>query len=86
MILAIMSRASLGHTGRSLVAPPTVVLAYAVLTSAATLRVFGPLVVPQAHDAVILLAGVCWIVAFALFLWVYAPMLARPRADGRPAR
>ena len=86
MILAIMSRASLGHTGRSLVAPPPVVLAYAVLTSAATLRVFGPLVVPQAHDAVILLAGVCWIVAFALFLWVYAPMLARPRADGRPAR
>ena len=29
-------------------------------------------------------AGLAWVACFAAFLWVYAPVLTRPRADGQP--
>ena len=50
---------------------------------AAVVRVFGPMVLPAAYMTTVWLAGAAWIGAFALFLVVYAPMLLRPRADGR---
>src|SRR5690606_18551233 len=55
MIIAVMSRASLGHTGRRLIAPRSIVWAYHLVTLAAVLRVAGPLLAPQ-HDAAILAA------------------------------
>ena len=82
MILAVMSRAILGHTGRDLVAARPVALAYALLALAAPLRAFGPALVPGLLP--LALAGACFAGAFALFLWVYAPILVRPRADGKP--
>jgi uncharacterized protein involved in response to NO len=82
MILAVMSRAILGHTGRELVAARPVALAYALLALAAPLRAFGPALVPGLLP--LALAGACFAGAFALFLWVYAPILVRPRADGKP--
>ncbi len=84
MILAVMTRASLGHTGRALAAPTPVVASYLLVTLAALVRVFGPMIVPEQYDAVIALAAACWIGAFALFTAVYAPILAMPRVDGRP--
>lgn len=84
MILAVMSRASLGHTGRALVAHPLTTLAYLLLTAAAVIRVFGLTVLRINYPAVIVLAALCWSTAFALFVAVYAPILWRPRADGRP--
>ncbi len=85
MTLAIMSRASLGHTGRPLVAPRAVALAYALLPLAALLRYLGS-AVPGAHDPALLLAGGLWMAAFALFvlrLWPvwWAPRLPRAAAD-----
>jgi uncharacterized protein involved in response to NO len=83
MILAVMTRASLGHTGRPLLVSGPTVVAYALLTAAAVVRVLG-LDLPHArYAAVIALAALLWTAAFALFLWVYAPMLLRPRADGK---
>jgi uncharacterized protein involved in response to NO len=84
MILAVMTRASLGHTGRALIAPRPIALAYLSLSVAALVRVFGPAVVPGAYDATIALAGGIWIAGFLLFLAVFAPILLRARADGRP--
>lgn len=81
-ILAVMSRATLGHTGRALVAAPATVAAYALLALAAPLRAFGPALLPGL--APLVLAGACWVAAFGLFLWVYGPMLLGPRADGKP--
>jgi uncharacterized protein involved in response to NO len=83
MILAVMTRASLGHTGRPLVVSRPTVLAYVLLTAAAIVRVLG-LALPDApYAAVLTLAALLWTAAFALFLWVYAPMLLTPRADGK---
>jgi uncharacterized protein involved in response to NO len=83
MIVGVMTRASLGHTGRPLVVDPLITLAYLLLTVAALLRVFGLAVPGLNYVTVIALAGLCWTVAFALFVAVYAPILWGPRVDGK---
>lgn len=82
MILAVMTRATLGHTGRALRAPQAAVIGYVLLPLAALARAFGPLVLPG--SAGLALAGALWLAAFALFLWGFAPMLLAPRPDGKP--
>lgn len=84
MILAVMTRASLGHTGRPLVADPVIALAYLLLTAAALVRVFGLAVLPIPYPEVILAAAFLWTAAFVLFTWIYAPMLLAARVDGKP--
>jgi uncharacterized protein involved in response to NO len=81
MIMAIMSRASLGHTGRPLIAPKLAVAAYALLTLAAVLRVFGPALAPAFYVEELVVGGLAWIVAFALFIVAYAPILMTPRVQ-----
>ncbi len=82
MIVAVMTRATLGHTGRDLVASRLTVAAYAMLPLAALTRVFGPTLVDGMFP--LALAGAVWFAAFGLFLLVYGPMLLRPRPDGKP--
>lgn len=83
MILAVMTRASLGHTGRPLVIDPIIALAYLLLTAATLVRVFGLAILRIAYSEVILMAAFLWTAAFVLFIWIYAPMLLTPRADGK---
>jgi uncharacterized protein involved in response to NO len=84
MILAVMTRASLGHTGRPLQAHPVTVAAYVLLTAAVVVRVFGPALMPASYAAVVMTAGTIWLLAFLLYLVIYAPILVMPRADGKP--
>lgn len=84
MIVAVMTRASLGHTGRPLVVSKAIAWAYALLIAAAVVRVFGPSMLPLAYAHVIACAAVLWIAAFLVYVWVYTPILLRPRADGKP--
>lgn len=83
MILAVMSRAALGHTGRQLVASRQITVAYLALTIAATLRVAAPMA-GDFYAALIDCAGLFWISAFLLFVHQYLPILVGPRPDGRP--
>jgi uncharacterized protein involved in response to NO len=83
MILAVMTRASLGHTGRPLVVGRSIAVAYVLLTAGAALRVFGGAWTPQYYLPTLTAAGLCWSAAFALFVWVYGPILISPRIDGR---
>jgi uncharacterized protein involved in response to NO len=83
MMLAVMSRAALGHTGRAIHAQPLTVAAY-VLVSAAALFRFAAAVLPDLQMALLSAAAASWIAAFALFLAIYAPILLAPRADGKP--
>jgi len=84
MILAVMTRAALGHTGRPLEVRPVVALAYGLLATAVLLRVFGPSLLPAGYITTLMLAGGTWLAAFLLYLGVYVPILTQPRADGRP--
>lgn len=82
MILAVMSRASLGHTGRALQASRAVTLAYGLVTLGAVLRVVAPFT--PVELALIALGGSAWALGFAVFAVAYMPILVGPRADGRP--
>lgn len=84
MILAVTTRASLGHTGRPLIAPRPIVACYALVTLAALVRVFLPLGGDAAYESALFAAAGLWLAGFGLFVMVYAPILARPRPDGRP--
>lgn len=84
MVLAVMSRAALGHTGRPLNVAAPVVWAYTLLTAAVVVRVFGPVLLPISYLSTVTLASVAWTAAFLLFAVTYTPILLRPRADGRP--
>jgi len=79
MTLAVMTRASLGHTGHALTAGRGTVAIYALVTLAALLRLLAPF---GAGDYLVLLclAGLAWSGAFGLFVVLYGPALMRPRA------
>ena len=76
MILAVMTRASLGHTGRALIASRAVQLIYLAVIGSALLRIFSPLL-PQWDVALLRASGVLWSAAFLGFAAVYGPILWR---------
>ncbi len=84
MITAVMTRASLGHTGRALVVHPLTIVGYVMLTAAALVRVFGLTVLKLSYPQVVILTASFWTLSFALFVGVYAPILWGPRVDGMP--
>ncbi|MEZ5797844.1 MAG: NnrS family protein [Paracoccaceae bacterium] len=84
MTLAVMSRAILGHTGRALVAPGPVALAYALVPLAALARLLGA-DVPALSLPGILTAGAFWLLAYALFVIALWPAFWGPR-QGRTAK
>lgn len=81
MILAVMTRASLGHTGRALIANRATVALYLMVTIAALLRLaaafhadfYGPLLTAS---------GTLWLAAFGTFAIAYGSILCRPRVEG----
>jgi uncharacterized protein involved in response to NO len=83
LTLGMMARVALGHTGRPLVVPRSMVAAFVFMTAAAAVRVVGPLLGPESYFVTLLLAGAFWTAAFLVFLAVYFPVLTSPRADGK---
>ncbi len=84
LTLGMMARVSLGHTARPLEAAAPAALAFVLVNLAALFRGVLPIVAPQFFSQLVALSGVFWIVAFLIFLAVYAPILTGPRIDGRP--
>jgi uncharacterized protein involved in response to NO len=82
MTLAVMTRATLGHTGRPLRADGWTIAIYALVTAGAALRVAAPWL-PIDYMRAIEIAGAAWAGAFLLFALVYGPKLLGPRPDGR---
>ena len=80
MTLAVMTRASLGHTGRPRHAGPMTVFIYVLVTLGAILRIFGPTTDLPA-TLVLGLAAVGWSGAYVLFVLVYGPFLLRPSLE-----
>lgn len=83
LIIGMITRTALGHTGRMLVAGRSETTMYALVQLAALLRVFGPLLAPQWTVRFVEISSVLWSAAFLLYLVVYWPRLSRPRIDGQ---
>ena len=80
--LSMMSRVTLGHTGRDVNEPPKLVAATLVcIISASFIRIFLPLADPQNYPAWVAAAGIIWIISFLLFTITFAPMLLNKRVD-----
>jgi len=79
MILAVSTRVGLAHTGRSLHAPRAVVIAYCLILFAVIVRVLSPY--GSAYFEMVNWAAAGWMASFAVFLWVYWPILLSPRVD-----
>lgn len=83
LTLGMMTRVSLGHTGRILVAPKVLSVAFVLVITAALVRVVGPLIggavsIPSLHASATL-----WSLAFLAYLVRIGPSLLQPRPDGR---
>ena len=84
MTLAVMTRASLGHTGCALRAGPATVMIYVLVGLGALLRVAAGSL-PIDHDLTIRLAGTLWGAGFTGFVIAYGPILVRPRSTPQGA-
>jgi uncharacterized protein involved in response to NO len=78
MILAVMTRATLGHTGRVLRADVPTMVIFALVSVAAVLRIVAALVSEGQLD-LLEVAVAAWVGAFVLFAAEYGPMLLAPR-------
>ncbi|PSF07210.1 NnrS family protein [Marinobacter fuscus] len=82
LILGVIARVALGHTGRPLVLPRGMVLAFVALQLAAVIRVLTAFSLIPWHPG-IGTSTLLWILAYGVFLVRYTGILASPRPDGR---
>jgi uncharacterized protein involved in response to NO len=84
MILAVMSRASLGHTGNALAASPVTQAIYAAIVIAALARI-GAALEPAWSEPLLSISALAWTAAFFGFTGCYAPLLVGTQPRPRPA-
>jgi len=84
MTIGMMTRTARGHTGRQLKADRYEVACFGLIAIAAFVRVFGGMALPSAYVATVMVSGICWSIAFALYAIRYWPVLSRVRVDGKP--
>ncbi len=82
--IGMMARVARGHSGRSINVVRPVALAFVAMNLAALVRVFGTAWVSGAYAVWVDTSAFLWVLGFALFAWYYAPILLRPRVDGKP--
>jgi len=78
MMLAVMTRATRGHTGRPLTATPTTQIAYLCIILAALTRPFAEMM-PNFFHTFLAGSALLWMLAFGLYVLEYGPMLSRKR-------
>ncbi|PWL17507.1 short-chain dehydrogenase [Falsochrobactrum shanghaiense] len=78
MMLAVMTRATRGHTGRELTASPTTQLIYLCIVASALTRPFAEMI-PDFFHTLLAASALLWMAAFSLYIAEYAPMLLRHR-------
>jgi uncharacterized protein involved in response to NO len=78
LIIGMVTRTALGHLGRPLATDRTMVWSYALVLAAVVLRLVALAPTPFS-PAALQLSATAWVVALALYLWRFAPMLIRPR-------
>ncbi len=84
VILAMIARVTMGHTGREIYKGPVFWPAFCFLVLAALIRTVAVLLFPASSIVAISLAGALWIAAFVLYVIYFGPMLVKARKDGHP--
>lgn len=81
LILSMIARVTLGHTGRTLTPPKVMPFAFVLINLAVLARV---VLVDWGYMSGLWLAAICWALSFTLYVICYAPMLWQARVDGHP--
>lgn len=84
MILSMMSRVSLGHTGRPMELANGMATAFALIFIAAITRGLLPVIDPALTHWSWRISAALWIIAFAVFVFRYYHVLTKARVDGKP--
>ena len=83
LIIGMLARTTLGHTGSKMAAGKVEVAMFALIQVGALVRVAAGLAPAGWRSSALIVSGACWSLAFALFLLAYAPYLWRARLDGK---
>lgn len=82
--VAMMARVSLGHTGRNIhQSPKWITVAFVLLLAGMAFRAIMPMLNASLYKFGLMLGATCWVLGFGIFVFNYAPMLAKPRIDGQ---
>jgi len=84
MILSMMARVSLGHSGRPLQPKGIMTIAFMLVIATASVRIITGGWFPMSAAAWYSWAIAAWVLAYGCYIVVYFPVLTTPRADGRP--
>ncbi|MDV2856852.1 NnrS family protein [Oceanimonas sp. CAM02] len=84
VILGMIARVSLGHSGRPLELKKPMVIAFMLVIIAGLVRALLPMLAPGLTRMAYDVSALAWVMAFGLFCRIYWPILTQPRADGRP--
>jgi uncharacterized protein involved in response to NO len=85
MVLGMLCRVTLGHTGRDLKVGGLITMSFYAIQIVAVMRVFGPLLLPSYASEWIIYSALLWSLCFAAYLVMYTPMLFSARPDGQEA-
>ncbi|MBT0320418.1 NnrS family protein, partial [Vibrio campbellii] len=84
LILAMIARVTMGHTGRMIYKGPNMSIAFVAVIGAALARSLGVIFDPSHMLLWIDVSAALWILAFGMFVWRFGMMLMKPRVDGHP--
>ncbi|PSU96524.1 NnrS family protein [Photobacterium kishitanii] len=84
MILAMMARVSLGHTGRKLQVGRWMTIAFMSLFGSLLTRTLLVVLMPISVLDAYVISAILWVIAFTIFTVIYFPVLTRARVDGHP--
>ncbi len=83
MILGIIHRVTLGHTGRKIQASRFAQIGYVAIVLGSFIRVFGPLLKPEYYIFWLKSSGTLWVLAFLILSFEIFPMLISSRIDNK---
>lgn len=84
LIIAMITRVTMGHTGRAIYKGPSMALAFSAIFVAALVRSVGVTFFPAYLFEMVNISAGLWTLAFGLFIWKFGMMLLTPRVDGHP--
>ncbi|MGF1696825.1 NnrS family protein [Vibrio lamellibrachiae] len=84
VILAMIARVTMGHTGRAIYQGPNMSIAFIALVLAALIRSLGVTFFPAHLMMIVNISGGLWILAFVMYISFFGKMLISPRVDGHP--
>ena len=82
MIIGMMTRTALGHTGRPLIAGKAEISMYGLMVLAVVFRITAAISSGEWRITALSISMLCWSLVFALYIFVYGPYLVQARTDG----